>query len=668
MGQTPRLLAVVVLGALLGAGCAETNDEERALLASLTGDGVDAATVTELPTVPGVLTRDDPRPEIAWFLCPFDRDDVTEARCGRIELPGRGVDPDYTIGLAFVRFTATGDAEDVRPDPVVFLHGGPGSAILQDADLWYDSIVAPHIEHRDVILYDQRGGGSSTKLPVCHEASDISDRFHLDAVDHESLTGSFLDAMADCAAKFRDLTDIDLTAFNSAVNAQDLADLMWALGVGTYNIHGSSYGTRLAQTVMRDVPDGVRSLVLSGTYPIDVNMMGSLPVSMESSLNAIFAGCAALEPCAEALPDPWAALEQLVADLDAAPRSVEVGTSHDETLTLRFDGTDLLNALHSYLYVGDYAASVPDLLIDHLDGDDRRLLRLARGTVFDHTDTAAFLLVQCADEGPFTTDADLDRALDYEFLRAIDLAPSINGVNSRDICAQWDTGVTDPIENEPVTWDVPTLILSGGADPITPPGWADELADRLPRSLLVHRGDASHDSDEGWCARSLIGYFVEHPDVPLDSCAWPGELAVDTRAERFREPLEMVDTSLDLDGELVDLRLPYWPGAWHDDAHVRWRNLGPLDITALVVLELDHDYDLVAHLPFTGVIPDWVASPRPIVPVGWTRWTMATTGGDLVSYVHDTSGVEIVLVLEPGETTDLERMVLVPAAASAGGS
>jgi pimeloyl-ACP methyl ester carboxylesterase len=677
MRRPSRLtVAVLLLGALIAAACAETTDEERAAIAAVASSGFgDGPSTLPRPNRPPAAAtpagREGAPPSIEPTTCPFERDDLAPVECGTIELPGRGADESYTVEIAYARFFATGGAEDIRPDPVVYLHGGPGGAILDDGDFWYDSIVEPHIRSRDVILYDQRGGGRSTDLPACHEASDVSERFYGEVAAHDTLAAEYVAALDACATKFRELTTVDLTAFNSAANAQDLVDLMWALGVSVYNLHGSSYGTRLAQTIMRDAPEGVRSIVLSGVYPIEENLMGSVAGSMESSLNAVFAGCAAQPGCADVLPDPWSTLEDLVDELDADPLPVEIPTTYDDSDTIMFDGTDLLNGLHNLLYVGRDAASVPDLLIDYLDGDNRRIRRLAGESIFDLVDTATFLLVQCADEGPFTTSADLDRPLTHDFLRAIDLAPAINGIDSISICESWDTGVTDPIENEPVTWDVPTLILSGAVDPITPPAWAADLAARLPRSRLAVQATASHDSDEGWCALGLIADFIEQPDVLLDtSCtANDADLPIDERANRLRAPLEAVDWSLDLDGDgqYADIRLPDWTGEWRaDDVYIRWRALDPFDPTALIVLDGDSDYDLVDHLRFSGLIPDWDAVPRPFVPRGWTRWTMETTGGDLISYVRDTDQFEIVLVREPGEPDDLEREVLLPAAISAG--
>lgn len=682
MRRRPRLAAALAAVAVVAAACASPSADERAAIDEARGSGgvesfSDDERVFTLPEPDdveldpgvGVIEREGERPVPARTGCAFDRPELDDAWCGNVVMPGRGEDPDYEVTIAFAHIPSTADEADVQPDPVVFLHGGPGGSIVADLDFWYDTIVAPHIDTRDVIVYDQRGGGRSTTLPICREARESSERFHSTPTPHEELAGEFLDDLAECAGRVED-SGVDLTAYNSRINAEDLLDLLWALGVQQYNIHGSSYGTRLAQTVLRDAPEGVRSVILSGAYPIEVNLMGSVSVSFESALTAVFEGCAVDDDCAAALPDPWGSLEALVAELDAAPLTVDTPIWIDEVDETRFDGTDLLNGLHSLLYIGTDAAQVPDLLIDHADGDLRRLERLAANSVFDYTDTVTFLLVQCADEGAFTTADDLVQPLEHEFLRAVELAPSINGLDSLTICDAWDTGTTPPIENEPVTWDVPTLILSGAADPITPPNWASDLAARLPRARLVHQADMSHDSSDSWCALDLMTAFVEQPDLLLDaSCAAaPTSLPMPNLAERLRPSTGLVDGSVDLDddGEFIDIRVPDWWVDWNDDAIVRWRDLDVFDLTSIVIRGPGSAYDVRDHLPFERTPVDFAAAPTTATPDGWTRSLIETSAGDLIRYTNDRTGVDVTLHIEPGETANLELDYLVPLAVSIG--
>ena len=67
-------------------------------------------------------------------------------------------------------------------------------------------------------------------------------------------------------------TVADLMAYNTASNAADINDLRLALGYDQVNLWGGSYGTRLALGVMRDYPEGLRSVVLDSVYPPDVDL------------------------------------------------------------------------------------------------------------------------------------------------------------------------------------------------------------------------------------------------------------------------------------------------------------------------------------------------------------------------------------------------------------
>ena len=60
--------------------------------------------------------------------------------------------------------------------------------------------------------------------------------------------------------------EINLAAYNSPASAADLNDLRLALGYKEWNLYGRSYGGRLALTVMRDYPTGIRSVILDSPY------------------------------------------------------------------------------------------------------------------------------------------------------------------------------------------------------------------------------------------------------------------------------------------------------------------------------------------------------------------------------------------------------------------
>ena len=63
-------------------------------------------------------------------------------------------------------------------------------------------------------------------------------------------------------------TGAGLAAYNSTESAADFADLRKALGIAAWNAYATSYGSYLAQTLMRDHPQGIRGAPLSTTSSV----------------------------------------------------------------------------------------------------------------------------------------------------------------------------------------------------------------------------------------------------------------------------------------------------------------------------------------------------------------------------------------------------------------
>ena len=479
----------------LAAACSSVSQQD---LAERYGGGTnDAGDASTLPALePGDTPPTDGRPvrstplQPSWGACPFDEDEI-EVECGRITVPSDDPAVD-DIQIAFARFNAE---RNVADDAVVYLHGGPGGSVLADANWLYTVLVEPFIAERDVIIYDQRGAGESTRV--------------FDA----TATANFLrreEALAVCARRIQRQSDLDLSAYGSAVHADDLVDLVRALDYRKVNLYGVSYGSRLAQTVLRDTMEFVRSAILSGVYPIEDNLIGSTPAAFEQAMLEIFAACEADPGCDELLPDPVATLEAWVDRLDIEPAVVPLPWDDQSSFSFNLAGDDLLNILHGLLYSADGASLIPDLLIDLEAGDRDRLERLAVAGFSDPSDVAGYLGAQCREEVPFTSPA--DRALAEQqttMWDRINLPPGLLGGDLIEACQPWtEIGTADPIENEPADWPQPTLVMSSGIA-------------RLPNATFAFATDRGHDADEGPCAVELMSSFVDDPTAALDlSCLY----------------------------------------------------------------------------------------------------------------------------------------------------
>ncbi|MFW5691074.1 MAG: alpha/beta fold hydrolase [Chloroflexota bacterium] len=286
--------------------------------------------------------------------------------CGYFTVPQDRAEPaGPTVRLAYAVLSATGPA---LPDPIVYLEGGPGGSALTGLDLWVNSALRVT---RDIVLFDQRGAGYSQPRLICTEYNTLSE----DASDED-----FIAAMTACRDRFISM-GVDLSDFNSANSAQDTADLATALGYNTYNLYGISYGTRLALTVMRDRPAGLRSVVLDSTYPPLVDAYEEQSRNSYRALEQLFNDCAADPACASAYPDLRARFYALVDRLNFEP-----ATDPEEFPVF---GDDIIGLMVEALYNTPLLPYLP-LLIDELDrGVFDTYLGILNGEIPPYSEIAA---------------------------------------------------------------------------------------------------------------------------------------------------------------------------------------------------------------------------------------------------------------------------------------
>ena len=151
----------------------------------------------------------------------------------------------------------------------------------------------------------------------------------------------------------------------------------------------------------------------------------------------------------------------------------------------------------------------------------------ATGTVMylldanDGDSEGAFNSVECVEELPFNSLAvaeELSSSVPIDLREALLL--SVEGQFAD--CAVWDVPAAPDLETQPVLSDVPTLVVSGRYDPITPASWGDAAAQYLSRSTHIVLNDMGHGAIEtSECATQIALAFLASPEnvVSLDlSC------------------------------------------------------------------------------------------------------------------------------------------------------
>ena len=76
-------------------------------------------------------------------------------------------------------------------------------------------------------------------------------------------------------------------------------------------------------------------------------------------------------------------------------------------------------------------------------------------------------------------------------------------------CVGWPRAELPDGYRDPVTSDVPVLLLSGALDPVTPPRWAEVVAKNFPNSTHAVAPGAGHNVAVVGCTPDVMAEFVE---------------------------------------------------------------------------------------------------------------------------------------------------------------
>jgi len=129
--------------------------------------------------------------------------------------------------------------------------------------------------------------------------------------------------------------------------------------------------------------------------------------------------------------------------------------------------------------------------------------------------------VQCNEENIFADEAEVIAATERHPELSAFFVDSVNlGTLALEVCAFWGAGSADAVENEAVFSDIPTLILAGEYDPITPPAWGQQVQSHLSNANFYEFPGTGHGvSISGECAVELVESFWADPqDEPDTSC------------------------------------------------------------------------------------------------------------------------------------------------------
>ena len=433
--------------------------------------------------------------------------DPQSIQFGFIEVPENHDKPQGRhLRLAFVVIKAK--KKFSNKVPILYLSGGPGVISLADVAKWEDHYLRAE---RDIVLTDFRGIGYS-EPELCPELNaQMWEIFGASLTPSEEARRKRA-VFQNCFSRlYRE--GWDLNQYNSAAIVKDLELLRKDLDLPYWNLLSISYGTRMAQTYIRDAPGGLRSVILDSTFPMGSEKMKHPLHGYHRSLNLFFTKCATNPDCSERFPnlkkDFFKAMENL------RPEPVEIPSPGLPGETFFINSQDAHLMFFQFLKQGSNYPALPYLIeallnreievFENMIGmasEQNGRVSMAMGILVNKYDNHFGPKQLSKFDMPLPLDALAYFDAEYTVLEAMDFIH------------------LESKEKQKVFGNTPVLILAGECDPITPPEYGLELLGNFPKSYFFSFPYSAHGVfRQEPCSELIINNFFRNPDQnPRANC------------------------------------------------------------------------------------------------------------------------------------------------------
>jgi pimeloyl-ACP methyl ester carboxylesterase len=419
---------------------------------------------------------------------------------------------------------------------LVATEGGPGYPATESRDE-YITLFRPLLAQRDLLIMDNRGTGKSGAIncPALQTAPVITE-------NNVRACGESLGPKA--------------ALFSTAFAADDLAAILEALGAGSIDLYGDSYGTYFEQVFAVRHPQQLRSIVLDGAYPLDGPDYAWYPTYASAMRDKFNTACRRFEPCSSLPGDSIGHIAPALALLRSAPFNAEARDSDGKRISFTANApllaTVMFGSSPAYATVRELDAAARAFVA----GDRTPLLRLMVETLVgvdsrDATQTPAKFsaglaaAVMCQDApqifdmglapalriaerdkaiaqrrlaagatyAPFTIDEYRGMPLDYAFI---------------DECVAWPVApkahpASAVVPANAAYPDIPALIISGELDNMTTMADGAAVAKHFPQGRQLVVANSFHVNAlphaRSGCAAKIVRRFVSMLDPGDTRCA-----------------------------------------------------------------------------------------------------------------------------------------------------
>jgi pimeloyl-ACP methyl ester carboxylesterase len=300
--------------------------------------------------------------------------------------------------------------------------------------------------------------------------------------------------------------------FTTSVAVTDMEAVRQALGYSSLNLYGVSYGTRVAQHFARRYPDSTRTVVIDGVAPPQVSLGPEIATESQKAVDNILARCTENKACNERFPNVADDFKRVVAALRESPVVIDVpNPSTGRPEALDFGEGELAAAIRLLAYHPNAIAIMPLLIHEAGEGNYVPLgsqFMMTMIALIDSLSMGMHNAVVCTEDVPF-----YDRStIDYDGIAASYMGTfQLEALEA--ICSVWPAGPIDDEFKLPLATDLPVLLLSGDADPITPPRYAELAATDLENALHLIGRNQGHGQISVGCTRRLVADFIDSADL-----------------------------------------------------------------------------------------------------------------------------------------------------------
>ncbi|MCS6161599.1 alpha/beta hydrolase [Shewanella baltica] len=413
--------------------------------------------------------------------------------CGFVTVPENPNKPDgKQIQVHYVVLPAVKNVN--HEEALLAIAGGPGQSAIDNA-AGFDAMLSKVRQQRDILLIDQRGTGRSNLL-TCDEGAQSPLSFNDDNANTLAETQK-------CLAKI----DADVTQYGSLNAIKDFEAVRQHLGYKKLHIYGISYGTRMAQLYMRLYPAHLATVTLDGIVPMQQSVL-EIGASIDRGFDLLFKDCQETTACHAQYPELKAEFDQVAASLAKAPvmENVYDPVTGEKTMLTMTRGK-FYGSIRMALYQANVRALVPHAIHQAAKHNFQPILGLYSLTI----DNAGMAMgmhasVVCGEDMHRITPAMREQA-QHSFMGKT----MLEGLEAT--CEVWKVPAVDDSFSEPISSDIPTLLLSGEIDPATPPSWGELAMEKLTNAKHFVAPYATHGVAYQSCANNLIADLVRSGSV-----------------------------------------------------------------------------------------------------------------------------------------------------------